>query len=279
MDSEDRIWLDWAKGSQDSRFQQRISEYWMILLQGDHSPTTTTIRVLLKQQQVFYFVFLLYAIIRSRRRAQGNQQKSSPEQQRRAPNIPGSSMVPKSRSRLNTPHTGATNAKRPTFRSFSDRHSNLGASGRCIHEVWDHTKVRYQKILLTSVQTVLGCTKGKTGVHHQPVDSCSNRRCDWPPLRNIKSPTFSFQSQKHEPHALDEGKRRFHQTGEHKNAKCPRATLKPSKTQSRCWSIPEVKLGPTLDLWKGPWHARRWPWKPQPTSKSKSVSSLLEMLT
>ncbi len=39
-------------------------------------------------------------------------------------------------------------------------------------------------------------------------------------LRNIKSATFSFQSQKYEPHALHEAKRRFYQTSQHKNATC-----------------------------------------------------------
>ncbi len=32
--------------------------------------------------------------------------------------------------------------------------------------------------------------------------------------------TFSFQSQKYEPHVLHEAKQRFYQTDEHKNATC-----------------------------------------------------------
>ncbi len=39
-------------------------------------------------------------------------------------------------------------------------------------------------------------------------------------LKHIKSATFSFQSQKHEPHTLHEAKRRFYQTNQHKNAIC-----------------------------------------------------------
>ena len=39
-------------------------------------------------------------------------------------------------------------------------------------------------------------------------------------LKNIKSATFSFQSQKYEPHALHEAKRRFYQTSQHKSTTC-----------------------------------------------------------
>ena len=39
-------------------------------------------------------------------------------------------------------------------------------------------------------------------------------------LKNIKSATFSFQSQKYDPHALHEAKRRFYQLNQHKNATC-----------------------------------------------------------